>query len=306
MMQQFPFRRLLLIGGVLLASITTAGLANAEPVTLELWPNGAPGAKGDAPNDKPQLIIYQADAKTATGGGVVVLPGGGYGHLAMGHEGHDIAKWFNSMGVSAFICSYRHKGKGYGHPAPMNDAHRAIQYVRANAKKYGVDPQKVGVIGFSAGGHLASTVATHFDKGDKDAKDPVARVSNRPDFAILCYAVIAFDEPFTHRGSQRNLLGADAPAELIKKFSNEKQVTAETPPCFLWHTREDKGVPAKNSEVFYAAMQKAGVKGELHIYDKGRHGLGLAKNVEGASKWPAACQAWLHSLGVATKPAAAE
>lgn len=282
---------------VVLAFVAVAPCV-AEPEVQVLWPEGAPGATGDEPKDKPTLILYPAAADVANGTAVVVCPGGGYGGLAMGHEGHDIAAWLNSFGVSAFICDYRHRGKGYGHPAPLSDAQRAIRIVRAGAEKWSVDPSRIGIIGFSAGGHLASTAATHFDAGDPDAQDPIQRVSCRPDFAILCYAVIAFGEPFTHVGSQRNLLGADASAELIQQFSNEKQVTTETPPTFLWHTDEDRVVPSENSVQFYLAMRRAKVPAEMHIFLKGRHGLGLARDMEGVRQWPDLCQTWMKKIGV--------
>ncbi|WP_246119996.1 alpha/beta hydrolase [Blastopirellula retiformator] len=279
----------------------------AEPKRELLWPAGAPGAKGEAENDKPVVTIYLADGANKTDCGVVVLPGGGYGHLALGHEGVDIAKWYNSFGVSAFVVEYRHSGKGYAHPAPMQDAQRAIRMVRAGAKEFGVSPDKIGVMGFSAGGHLASTVATHFDGGDAQSADPIARVSSRPDFAILCYPVIAFDQPFTHRGSQRNLIGQNPDPELVKSLSNELQVTSDTPPTFLFHTSEDTGVPPQNSIVFYEALQKAKVPAEMHIFAKGRHGVGLAANIPGTNAWPKLCEAWMEGLGVlSTKPAAAK
>jgi acetyl esterase/lipase len=264
-----------------------------EPQTELLWPEGAPNALGDADNDKPQLIMYQADASKATGVGIVILPGGGYGGLAMGHEGHDFAAWFNERGISAFICDYRHRGKGYGHPAPMLDAQRAIRTVRSRAKEFGVNPEKIGIIGFSAGGHLASTVSTHFDQGTADAADPIQRVSSRPDFAILCYPVISLGQAHTHLGSQKNLLGENPDPALIEKFSNEKQVTKENPPTFLWHTVEDKGVPVENSLVFFRALVAVGVPAELHAYEKGRHGLGLALDVPGTSNWSNELLAWM-------------
>lgn len=269
-------------------------VAKKEPKIELLWPDGAPGSLGDTEKDKPKLIIYLADKETANGGAIVVCPGGGYGGLAMGHEGHDIAKFFNSLGVSAFICDYRHRGKGYGHPAPMNDAHRAIRTVRTRAKEFNIDPSKIGVIGFSAGGHLVSTVSTHFDDGDKTAKDKIDQASCRPDFAILCYPVIAFDEPYTHRGSQTNLLGKNADPELVKKLSNEKSVTEKNPPSFLWHTTEDRAVPPENSVYFYLALRQKKVPAELHIYEKGRHGLGLAKNTPGTKTWSKSCEQWLR------------
>jgi acetyl esterase/lipase len=269
----------------------------SEPREMLLWPNGAPGALGETDKDKPKLIADLPDNNKANGAAIVICPGGGYGHLAMGHEGHEIGQWLNSIGVAGFIVDYRHRGKGYAHPAPLDDAQRAIRTVRANAKTWQVDPQRVGILGFSAGGHLASTAATHFDEGDKQSHDPIERVSSRPDFAVLCYAVIAFDEPFTHRGSQRNLIGEDAKPELVRQLSNEKQVTANTPPTFLWHTTEDRAVPPENSVQFYLACIRNDVPAELHVFAKGRHGVGLAKGIVGTSNWPKLCEAWLQGRG---------
>lgn len=276
--------------------MTAESYALVDPdETLLLWPDGAPGALGDEEKDKPQLLVYLPDADKANGCAIVIFPGGGYGHLAMGHEGHQIAEWCNSMGIAAFICDYRHRGKGYGHPAPLQDAQRAIRMVRANADQWKVDVNRLGVIGFSAGGHLASTTITHFDEGDAEAGDNIAKQSSRPDFGILCYPVIAFDEPYTHRGSQRNLLGDDASDEMIKKFSNEKQVTSETPPTFLWHTSDDAAVPPENSVQFYLALRKNNVPAEMHIYETGRHGLGLADGIPSVSSWPKRCQSWMEA-----------
>lgn len=272
--------------------------AFAEPKTELLWPAGAPGALGDTAKDKPTLIIHLPAPEKANGAAIVVCPGGGYGGLAMDHEGKQIGEWLNSHGIAAFICDYRHRGKGYGHPAPLQDAQRAIRTVRTRAKEFGVDPAKIGILGFSAGGHLTSTAVTHFDAGDATAEDPVMRASSRPDFGVLCYAVIAFDEPFTHKGSQKNLLGVDAPKELVDSLSNEKQVSAETPPCFLWHTYEDTGVPPLNSVMFYQGMLKHKVPGELHVYEKGRHGVGLGKDIPGTNDWSNACIRWLQTRGV--------
>ena len=281
----------------LLALATLASLASAaEPKTELLWPEGAPGALGDEAKDKPTLIIYLPEKPT--GAAIVICPGGGYGGLAMDHEGHQIGRWLNENGIAGFICDYRHRGKGYGHPAPLQDAQRAIRTVRSRAKEFSVQPDKIGILGFSAGGHLTSTVVTHFDAGDPAASDPVMKASSRPDFGVLCYPVVAFDQPFTHKGSQKNLLGENAPAELVTSLSNETQVTDETPPCFVWHTWEDKGVPPENSLVFYSALVAHKVPGELHIYEKGRHGVGLAADIPGTSEWPAACLAWLKNRGV--------
>jgi acetyl esterase/lipase len=280
---------------VLAAAVGT--LAAAEPKTELLWPAGAPGAKSDTPADKPTLTIRLPEPAKATGTAVVVCPGGGYGGLAVDHEGRQIGDWFNSLGVAAFIVEYRHRSRGYGHPAPLQDAQRAIRTVRARADEFKIDPQRIGIMGFSAGGHLASTAGTHFDQGNPEAKDPVERVGCRPDFLILCYAVIAFDEPFTHRGSQRNLLGENADPELVRSLSNEKQVTAETPPTFLFHTDEDTGVPPENSIYFYLALRKHKVPAELHVYRTGRHGLGLAPDTPGTKLWPQQCEEWLRGQG---------
>lgn len=273
--------------------VLTCLIASAEPKSELLWPNGAPGANGTEDKDKPKLIVWSPEKEKSCGVGVVVCPGGGYGGLAMDHEGKQIGEWLNSHGITALICDYRHRGKGYGHPAPLQDVQRAIRTARNRAKELGIEPNKIGVLGFSAGGHLASTAVTHFDAGDEQADDPIARVSCRPDFGVLCYAVIAFDQPFTHKGSQNNLLGKDAPADLIASLSNEKQVTKDTPPCFLWHTYEDTGVPPENSVVFYQAMLKNKVPGELHVYEKGRHGVGLGKTIPGTGDWSEACIRWL-------------
>jgi acetyl esterase/lipase len=270
--------------------------AAAEPKAELLWPTGAPGANGDEAKDKPALIIYLPEKPS--GVGIVICPGGGYGGLAMNHEGDQIGRWLNENGIAGFICDYRHRGKGYGHPAPLEDAQRAIRTVRSRAKEFGVDPAKIGILGFSAGGHLCSTAVTHFDSGDSKSDDPVMRANSRPDFGVLCYPVIAFDQPFTHKGSQKNLLGEGAAADQIASLSNERQVTDQTPPCFLWHTWEDKGVPPENSVVFFQALLAHKIPAELHVFEKGRHGLGLAKDTPGTSAWPDLCIAWLKNRGI--------
>jgi len=244
-----------------------ASLAAAdEPRVLLLWPGGAPGAKGDTDGDRPSLTIYLPPRTRANGAAVVICPGGGYGHLAMDHEGHQVARWLNSFGVAGFILKYRHRnsGAGYGHPAPLADARRAISMVRSRAGEFNVDPRRIGVMGFSAGGHLASSVATHFHTGRTDTTDKIDRVSCRPDFAVLIYPVISFTEWFTHKGSMRNLLGKDPDAELVRTLSGELQVTSRTPATFLVHTTGDTVVPAENSIAFYLALRKAKVPAELH------------------------------------------
>ncbi len=285
---------------VLSAAVIVNPAAAADSKTELLWPNGAPGAKGDRPEDKPTLTVFLPDPSTATGAAVVICPGGGYGHVSVEHEGSDVAKWLNSIGVAAFVLDYRHHGRGYQHPAPLDDAQHAIRTVRARAAEWKVNPKRIGVMGFSAGGHLASTAGTHFDRGNPSADDPIARASCRPDFLVLCYAVIAFGEPYTHRGSQENLIGKDASPDLVRSLSNEKQVTKETPPTFLFQTDADKTVPAENSLYFYLALRKAGVPAELHIFRPGQHGVGLAKDISGTSEWTKCCEGWLKSQGFLT------
>ena len=270
-------------------------LAIAAPAREPLYPGGTPGATGEGSEHQPALTWYPATSNQ-TGVAVVICPGGGYGGLAIAHEGHQIAEWLNSFGVSGIIVEYRMSKGGYRHPVPLQDAQRAVRTVRARAAEFGINPAKIGIIGFSAGGHLASTVITHFDAGNPAAADPVEKVSCRPDFGILCYPVILFGEPFTHYGSQYNLLGKDADKDLVKSLSNEKQVTPETPPTFILQTDADTVVPAENAVAFYLALRKAKVPAEMHIYQPGRHGLGLAKGVEGVQQWPAALQSWLRNM----------
>ena len=289
-------RKYLLMACVISMSGIQSG-ANEPQETLLLWTDSAPGALGTAEKDRPKLSAYLPAKTEANGAGIVVCPGGGYGGLAMGHEGREIAEWLNGMGVAAFVLDYRHRGKGYGHPAPMLDVQRAIRQVRTNAGRWNVDANRIGVLGFSAGGHLASTAGTHFDAGHADAKDLVDRLSCRPDFMVLCYPVIAFDEPFTHRGSQKNLLGENPAADLVLQFSNEKQVNEKTPPTFMFHTDADRAVPAENSTAFYAALRKAKVPAELHVYANGRHGVGLARDIPGTSTWSKRCEEWMSAAG---------
>ncbi|WDI42283.1 alpha/beta hydrolase [Bremerella sp. P1] len=270
----------------------------AEGKKAPLWEDGAPGAKGTEEKDIPTLTTYLPASEINTGCAVVVFPGGGYGHLAVGHEGVDIANFWNDLGVAAFVLEYRHSGRGYKHPIPLQDAQRAIRTVRARAEEYGVNPSRIGIQGFSAGGHLASSAATHFDAGNPEAKDPIDRVSCRPDFAILCYPVIAFDQPYTHKGSQNNLLGKDADKELVQSMSSELQVTSDTPPTFLFHTTEDTGVPPQNSVVFYLALIKNKVPAEMHVFEKGRHGVGLAKSIPGTAEWGNLAYLWLKNRGM--------
>lgn len=282
---------LLLLGAACCSPLSAAD----KPETFLLWPDGAPGKVGDEDADKPLLWYYPAPKDKACGTAVVVCPGGGYGGLAVDHEGAQVARWFNSFGVTAFVLKYR-LGQRYRHPAPMDDVQR-LQYVRSNSAKYDIAPHRIGVMGFSAGGHLASTAATKHLDAQADSPDPVRRVSSRPDFAVLCYPVITMSESWGHGGSRNNLLGKDAPPELAELMSSDKQVSDQTPPTFLFHTAEDPGVPVENSLAFYAAMRKHKVPGEMHIYQFGPHGVGLAPGDPALSTWKERLHDWLRNSG---------
>ena len=293
----------LLIVLLLACCVMSRGLAEENPLagaqTELLWPNGAPGARGDGEADKPALFIYPAAPDKATGAAVVVCPGGGYGGQAMDHEGAQVARWLNGEGISAFIVRYR--VAPYRHPIPLRDAQRAIRIVRSRAKEWNIDPARIGILGFSAGGHLASTTGTHFDAGDPQAVDPVDHASCRPDFMILIYPVITFKPPYAHMGSRENLLGKDADPALVTHLSNDEQVSPETPPTFLVHTSGDSGVPSENSVLFYLALRKAHVPAEMHIYEQGEHGFGLAPTDPVLSTWPKHCIDWMRTHGFLKK-----
>jgi len=269
-----------------------------DPQTFPLWENGAPGALGHEDSDIPTLTYYPALRGALTA--VIVAPGGGYRGLAMNHEGRQVANWLNAAGISAFVLKYR-LGPRYHHPIELGDAQRAIRLVRVRAAEYGLKPDRIGMMGFSAGGHLTSTAKTHFDKGNPDAADPIDRASSRPDFAILCYAVISFIAPYSHRGSAEALLGDSPDAKLLENLSNDLQVTPQTPPTFLFSTSEDTGVPSENSVAFYLALHKAQVPAELHIFQKGPHGVGLDLGDPALSEWPTLLINWLRGLGLLEK-----
>ena len=272
--------------------LTQTASAADDVVEIPLWQGAPPGA-ATKPQDTPTLFRSRPK-KDATDAAVIVCPGGGYGHLALEKEGSKVAEWLNSFGVTAFVLRYRHAGTGHHHPIPMLDGQRAVRYVRSHAAEWGLDPHKIGVMGFSAGGHLASTLGTHFDAGDPSATDPVDRASSRPDFMILCYPVISLTADYTHTGSRDNLLGKTPDEKLVRSLSNEFQVTKDTPPTFLFHTDEDHYVPTENSVAFYLALRHAGVPAELHIYQNGGHGVGLAQGIPSTHDWPNRCQAWLQ------------
>ena len=289
----------------MLTTLLLASLAGQPPApqTLPLWDGKAPYAVGDTATDKPNVTVYRAPADKANGAAVVVCPGGGYAGLAMDHEGKQVAEFFNGLGVTAFVLKYRTANKerpGPLHPAPLTDARRAIRLVRSRAKEYGIDPHRVGLMGFSAGGHLASTAGTHFHVGGLKNDDDVEKESCRPDFLILGYPVVTMEDGVTHAGSKRNLIGPKPDPKLVEELSNEKQVTKETPPTFIFHTSEDTAVVPENAIRFYLACKKAGVPVELHMYEKGRHGVGInPKGVSvGTDAWKHRLADWLKDRGV--------
>ncbi len=293
-------RRFLLLATVVTLCAAASTLAaqdkklpDTTPIIRPLWAGGAPGAG----KESPEVIVYPAPADKNTGAAIVICPGGGYGGHAINHEGHDIAKWCNSHGITGVIVKYR-LGVKNPHPVPLGDAQRALRWTRANAKEWGVDADRVGILGFSAGGHLASTAGTHFDLGIVDSKDPIDTQSCRPDFMVLVYPVITMTDPYTHKGSRSNLLGKNPDAKLIDLLSNEKQVTPKTPPTFLVHTTEDTAVPPENSALFYLALCRNKVPAELHSYEKGQHGLGLGPRALPFSSWPDRCVAWMQGRGI--------
>ncbi len=275
----------------------------AEPKRLVLWPDGAPGAKGEEPHDVPTLTVHRPLQASSTA--IVVCPGGGYGGLALDHEGQQIADWLTGHGITAVVLRYRH-APHYGHPAPLDDAQRAVRTVRARSEAWGIDPDRIGMIGFSAGGHLVSSAGTHFDDGAADATDPIARVRSRPDFLLLVYPVIALDGDFAHRGSRRNLLGDNPSKELVELMSSQRQATDQTPPAFLVHSTADKAVPPENSLMFYRALRRAGVPAEMHIYERGPHGFGLGGDDPALSTWPALAMSWMTAHGLYEPPAGDE
>src|SRR5579872_1246884 len=287
-----------------LAGIFTVCLASAQPAPLpiqdlqilRLWSGAAPGAQGTAESDAPQMTAY---LPRATGGemtAVIVLPGGGYRALSMNSEGRQVANYLNSRGIAAFVLQYR-LGPRYHHPVELDDAQRAIRMLRWNATEWHIAQNRIGIMGFSAGGHLAATASTRFDAGKPNASDAIDRVSSRPDFAVLCYPVISLTETWTHQGSKLNLLGENPAPELAKTMSMENAVTAQTPPTFIFQTNADTTVPAENSVYYYLALRKAGVSAELHVFENGPHGVGLAMNDPALSEWPKLLVNWLRAHG---------
>jgi acetyl esterase/lipase len=263
-----------------------------EIKSMNLWENNAPGYRSDYSEHPPTMTPYLLE-KGEPHGAVIVFPGGGYGGRAQ-HEGEPVARWLNEIGCSAFVANYR--VAPYKHPYPLTDAQRAIRFVRYHAKEWNIDPDKIGILGFSAGGHLASTASTHFDYGNASASDPIDRMSSRPDASILCYPVITFGE-HRHHGSMVNLIGENPEEQLRNSLCNELQVTSETPPTFLWHTADDAAVPVENSFLYASSLSRSGVPFELHVFPHGRHGLGLAEGDASVSQWAGLCESWLRGIG---------
>jgi acetyl esterase/lipase len=267
-----------------------------EPQTLLLWPAGAPGALGQDESDQPALTVYMPANTAGPMTAVIVAPGGSYTRLSMNNEGRLPANYLNSLGIAAFVLRYR-LGPRYHHPIELGDAQRAIRTVRSRAAEWHIAPDRIGIMGFSAGGHLASSASTHADAGDAGAADSVDRASSRPDFAVLGYPVISFVEPFTHQGSKTNLLGANPDPALARSLSSETQVTATTPPAFLYHTSADATVPVENAVAYFLALRQAGVPAEMHVFRNGPHGTGLAQQDPALAEWPRLLANWLRVSG---------
>jgi acetyl esterase/lipase len=307
--QKNHFVLLLIVAAFLSASIATAQAKPAqsrapaveEPRKILLWERGAPGALGTDETDQPSLTYFPPWEGNPSGTCVIVVPGGSYGVLASNHEGRQVANWFNALGVAAFVLTYR-LGPRYHHPIELGDAQRAIRLVRSRAAEFNVRADRIGIMGFSAGGHLASTAGTHFDLGAASAADPIDQASDRPDFLILAYPVITMKAPYAHGGSRKNLLGDNPDPKLVELLSNELQVTPETPPTFIFATSNDDVVPVENSVAFYSALHKAGVPAELHIFESGPHGVGLDLSDPALGEWPKLLADWLTSRGVLSPP----
>jgi len=301
------------IGFVVFMLLIFCGVVQAQNYTLPLWEDEIPNYRdagvteqADTSNmvrisqvQNPDIAVYLPTRANATGQAVIICPGGGYGILAYDWEGTDMAKWLNSNGIAGIVLKYRLPDSATSvvrHRSPLLDAQQAMRLTRNHAEEWGIDPDQVGVMGFSAGGHLASTLGTHNDTGNPDANNPMERISSRPDFMVLVYPVVTFDEEFTHMGSRNNLIGNNPDQALIDLYSNEKQVTSDTPPTFLIHAGDDTVVPVQNSLLFYQALQEHGVPSELHVYPEGGHGFSFAMDNEHLRNWTDACIKWLETL----------
>jgi acetyl esterase/lipase len=283
------------------AALGTAAQQPPLPIqdgqTLPLWSGPAPGALGTQDSDIPAITVFLPRTMGQNTPAMIVCPGGGYVSLAMNHEGRQVASYLNSMGIAAFVLRSR-LGPRYHHPTELGDVQRAIRTLRSHASEWRLDPSRIGIIGFSAGGHLAMSASTMFDAGNANATDVVDRAGSRPDFVVLGYPVISMTEPWTHQGSKNNLLGANPDPELAKSLSGELAVTKQTPPTFIFQTNADTTVPAENSVYYYLALRKAGVPAEMHIFEKGAHGVGLANDDPALSEWSKLLANWLRMRGV--------
>ena len=277
----------------------SAGTMTSDINEILLWPDSASTSEHEAGRVQPSLTVFEPLPGRATGAAIIVCPGGGYMRLA-DHEAVPVAEWLTMLGITAVLLRYR-LAPHARHPAMLQDGQRAIRTVRARATEWNVDPGRIGILGFSAGGHLASTTATHFDGGDPEAPDPVGRITSRPDLAILIYPVITLGGPFAHAGSRDNLLGNTPGEELVRSLSSDLQVSPETPPMFLVHGSADEGVPCENSLLMAGALSRARVPFELHIYEGGQHGFGMEPTAPGVSPWTDRCAEWLRTRGFAAQ-----
>ena len=286
----------------LLVAAATTVQAQPSPALVDgqivpLWTGAAPGALGSDESDIPALTVYLPRTMTAATPAMIVCPGGAYARLASNHEGRQVAAYLNSLGMAAFVLRYR-LGPRYHHPIELGDAQRAIRTLRSRAAEWRLDPTRIGIIGFSAGGHLAMSASTMFDSGDPKAVDAIERVGSRPDFAVLGYPVISMTAAWTHQGSKQNLLGANPDADLAKRLSGEFAVTKATPQTFIFHTNEDTVVPVENSVHYFLALRQAGIPAEMHVFEKGPHGVGLANDDAALSPWSGLLATWLRGRGV--------
>jgi acetyl esterase/lipase len=286
-----------------LLAVAASAIAQQIPMPIQdgqiipLWSGGAPGAQGTDDKDIPTITVYLPRTTPAGMSAVIVCPGGGYTGLAMNHEGRQVANFLNSQGVIAFVLKYR-LGPKYHHPIELGDAQRAIRLLRSHSADWRIATDRIGILGFSAGGHLAMSASTHFDAGQAGAADPIDRVSSRPDFSVLGYPVISLVEPWTHQGSKNALLGPNADPELAKSLSGEQAVSKQTPPTFIFQTNADTTVPAENAIYYFLALRKAGIAAEMHVFEKGPHGVGLAMDDPALSEWSKLLTNWLriHAL----------
>ncbi len=281
----------------------------APPVVIPLWPEGVPGARaiGEERSEsggrisnvsEPTLTVYAPAIDRPNGTAVIIAPGGGYGMLSTEREGVQYASWLSTLGVTSFVLKYRMKE--FGHPAPLQDVLRAVRLVRSRAAEFRVSPARVGVMGSSAGGHLAASAGTLFDHPAGKTGAPLDATSARPDFLILMYPVITMDDPHAHAGSRKNLLGDNPSPDLLQLASMEKQVTAATPPTLLIHTQADQSVPVENSILFYQALTRAKVPAEMYLFEHGGHGMGMKDGLGTSSEWPARAAEWLRNRGLLT------